>query len=469
MNSRELPAPPSFCIRHSAFCISLLTVLAGVLRFTALDRPCLWGDEAWVYSRACGTYRQMLAILQNDGFAPFHYELYWVLNRCFRMTPFVMRFVPALAGTLMVPAVYFLARQVVARQTALLAAAFACCSAYLLHYSRDAKMYSHFWLFCTLFMACLLWWLRTGRLVPWLAWVASSLAMIGTQFLGAALIPVALIVLVTHARTSWKYLLGFLGGLAILAAGVVPLFKNVGVEWDAVPLVNRLAIGGKTYSHKFYQWHERTQEQVLGWAKWYNVGRGGPDLVLYATTAYLFCWEWHQDVHLLDKPFPGTVEANIPPEYLTCAKASTILLIGLPLLGLFPWHTSYRWWKARHDKPLAASHFPSRHSAGSGHPAAQSDERSRAESAFPRPEIPPSLSLDRDDAAEVRTGLPPSSVIPPSAPERWGRPALWVLTWLTLPAYLFFCRSASHPSAPRTGSTPLARSPDTPTSSRPRA
>ena len=43
----------------------LLAVLAAALRFTHADRPCLWGDEAWVYSRTCGTYRELLAILRR--------------------------------------------------------------------------------------------------------------------------------------------------------------------------------------------------------------------------------------------------------------------------------------------------------------------------------------------------------------------------------------------------------------------
>src|SRR5205085_1325845 len=93
-----------------------------------------------------------------------------------RMTPLVMRLVPAIAGTLMAPAIYFLAIQLANRRVALVAALFAATSAYLLVYSRDAKMYMHFWLMCTLSMASLLWWLRTRSRVSWLCWVAASVA-----------------------------------------------------------------------------------------------------------------------------------------------------------------------------------------------------------------------------------------------------------------------------------------------------
>ncbi|MCP6264469.1 glycosyltransferase family 39 protein, partial [Klebsiella pneumoniae] len=78
-------------------------------------------------------------------------------------TPLVMRIVPAICGTLMVPAMYFLASRLVSRRTALLAAMFACFSAYLLNYSRDSKMYMQLWFFATLHVGCLLWWLDAYR------------------------------------------------------------------------------------------------------------------------------------------------------------------------------------------------------------------------------------------------------------------------------------------------------------------
>src|SRR5207237_8682941 len=111
------------------------------------------------------------------------------------MTPIVMRFIPALAGTLMIPAMYFLAVQIISRRAALVCALFTACSAYMLVYSRDAKMYMHFWLCCTLSVACLLWWLRVRTRISWLCWVTSSVAMCGLDGLGAILLAVALVIL----------------------------------------------------------------------------------------------------------------------------------------------------------------------------------------------------------------------------------------------------------------------------------
>src|SRR3954470_2968939 len=58
-----------------------ICMLGGVLRFSFMDRPELWGDDAYTVYRTHADYQSMLDILQYDGFTPLHYELYWVLGK----------------------------------------------------------------------------------------------------------------------------------------------------------------------------------------------------------------------------------------------------------------------------------------------------------------------------------------------------------------------------------------------------
>jgi dolichyl-phosphate-mannose--protein O-mannosyl transferase len=80
-----------------------------------------------------GTLGELLDTLKNDAFMPLHYELLnWIrqgfpLGFGFKicaggilLTPTAMRFVPALSGTLMTPVMYFLARQMFNRRTAII-------------------------------------------------------------------------------------------------------------------------------------------------------------------------------------------------------------------------------------------------------------------------------------------------------------------------------------------------------------
>jgi len=113
-----------------------LTIFAGFIRFAWIERPSLWNDEGHTFRRLTGSFQDLLDVLQSSGFSPLHYELYWyighILGGAHKLTPFWMRVVPSLAGTLMVPAIYFLARQMCSKRTSLLVAAYAAGSAYLM-------------------------------------------------------------------------------------------------------------------------------------------------------------------------------------------------------------------------------------------------------------------------------------------------------------------------------------------------
>ncbi len=239
--------------RRSALLLLLLTLIGGAIRFTKLDQPTIWYDEAATFARTAGTYRQMLSALEDAGFGPLHYCAYWWIKnglpywghlgtvdnldlnnvdgprrpqsitetrevRDFipskflipggvTMTPFFMRLIPAICGTLMIPAMYWLTRELLGRRhLALLAATLTTFSAYLLNYSRDAKMYSDLWLFVALNVAALLWWLRTRRLVAWTMWIVTATAMIGTQLQGLFVIGIELLIVLTARNANWRYL-----------------------------------------------------------------------------------------------------------------------------------------------------------------------------------------------------------------------------------------------------------------------
>ncbi len=296
-----------FGFRPHVLALLLITLFGGILRFSYIDRPPLWGDEAMTYSRVAGTYRELLGQLVKDGFGPLHYSAYWALARVFNMDAFVMRLIPALAGSLMVPAVYFLARQLVSVRTALLASLITACSAYMLVYARDAKMYAHFWLFCTLCMACFLWWMRSGTRLSWLCWIAAGCAMIGTHAPGFVILAIQPLFLLTHAKLKWWKALCFVIGLGVIASG---------------------PIGYYAY---FNQFQERTEDDWgnsgITWVQGYNAGRTELQSVLMTTSAFLYSWEWPK-VRDYDQ---------FRPWVLTLGQTATWLTLGLLALGAMPW------------------------------------------------------------------------------------------------------------------------------------
>src|SRR6476660_7484911 len=77
---------PGLLVRHRLWILLAITLLGGVIRFSYITKPPLWGDEAYTYSRVCGDFQEMLNVLQFDGFPPLHYELYWTIRQFTKLT-----------------------------------------------------------------------------------------------------------------------------------------------------------------------------------------------------------------------------------------------------------------------------------------------------------------------------------------------------------------------------------------------
>jgi hypothetical protein len=297
--SRQLAAPRQWRGGHW-IALTLIILLGAALRFMLLDHPAIWGDEAATFGRTSGTFAQLCDILRDDGFAPLHYELYWWLHNHFVMTPFMLRLVPAIAGTLTVPAMYFLGRMLSNRRVALWAALFTACSAWMLNYSRDAKMYSEFWLFCTLNYACLIWWFRSKSGIAWWCFVASGIAMVGVDALGFIVIGVGIVWYLTQQKVHWLSSLAYLLALAIIG------------------------LGPAGYYHYFNDWH-RGQ---LNWID-FNNDRTGPQLLLELASSLLFKYQFRSETIR----YAGS-DIAIAPKIGAIAVA---LVAAIVLIGALPW------------------------------------------------------------------------------------------------------------------------------------
>jgi 4-amino-4-deoxy-L-arabinose transferase-like glycosyltransferase len=320
--------PRRYAVMWEVLLVIGITAIGAGLRFMWLDKPAIWGDEAATYNRVCGTYADLVEQLRGWGFVPLHYEFYWwfrtwLLAHGHVFAPVLMRLPVAICGTLMVPAMYLLARQIVNRRAALATGLITATSAYMIFYSHDAKMYADSWLFCTLEMAAFIWWLRSGRVIAWLGWIAAGAIAVGLAGPGLALLGIQPILLIAQRHHRWWKTLVFLLGAAVIAAG--PAY----------------------YYLTFTKWGENIQKQGWGasgldWVNGYNARRDGPDLVRFTSTAYLFAWEW---------PTVDTVN-DIDPTVLKLCEETSAVVAALVALGLFPWPTRRRYRQLDPPPPL---------------------------------------------------------------------------------------------------------------------
>jgi hypothetical protein len=220
-------------IRRHRWALLALTLLSGALCFNRLSVPPLLIDECFTYWRTCGNLDQLLDTLHNDAFTPLQYELINWIGQGFPigwgfhlvpggiwLTPMVLRFFPAICGTLMTPVMYFTARQIFSRRAAIYAAAFIACSAYGLFFSRNAKMYAPAWMLETLTIGCFLWWIRTWQRLPWLCWIAAGIAAAGVHSITLlVLLPLPPLYFVSMGRfKGWRVPMLLLG-LAMISVG----------------------------------------------------------------------------------------------------------------------------------------------------------------------------------------------------------------------------------------------------------
>jgi hypothetical protein len=145
----------------------------------------------------------------------------WVWAKAFGTDAWGLRSLSALAGIAAIPVAYLAGRDLIARATGLLAAAFTAVSPFLIWYSQEARSYMLLGLFCGLSF----WLFVRARQAPTtknLAWWAacSSLAVLTHFFAGFLVAPEAIwLVIVLRTRAS----LIAVGAVAAVQTALIPL------------------------------------------------------------------------------------------------------------------------------------------------------------------------------------------------------------------------------------------------------
>ena len=285
----------------------IITIAAALLRFALLSRPTLWNDEVLTYSRVCGTHAEMLELLKDDGFGPLHYEMDWLLGHLVTLTPFMLRLIPAVAGTLTIPATYLLGRELFDRRVGRLAAVLACTSAFLLAYSRDAKMYMELWLAVTAHVALLYAALRTGNWWVWGGWLIAGTTAVWLHAAGFWLLPLDLLIVLQHPR-------GTVGRTLILLAGWVAIIA--GPAWYV------LTVSRVPRDFRNHGWGATG----IGWVNGRTDGHTATALLADTATSFAFGFSW------IEERFG---RADAPKWIMLAATALLIAIAGVGCVAIF--------------------------------------------------------------------------------------------------------------------------------------
>lgn len=275
-----------------AYRLALIVLLGAVLRVVGLDRQGFWTDELYVVWEG----RQPLDVLFDPQLHIQHPPGYRLLLHAWMgvsLDEVWIRTVPLLAGILLIPAAWGLARllwpdrPIAADIAALLVAT----SPYLLHYSQDVTTYSWTTLWVTLSFLLLVAAWRFDRWWFWAGWAVSLAVSLYSHYF--ALFPllvqgvgVVFVGLRGGARTRgrlWRTL-GAIGGAILLylpwvlrlfadPQGLGVYFLPLTVDAQAIKWVPVLVAG---YADQDFWQHDWGAWLVLGalvggaiWAVWY--------------------------------------------------------------------------------------------------------------------------------------------------------------------------------------------------------
>lgn len=157
-------------IYHNSYAkiLIVLTIIGFSLRFYQLGFNSLWLDEGATYDFA---RRSLEGIWMATTGGEFNPPLFYYLEHImllFGDSEVILRAIPALLGTLTIPVLYFVGREVSGRIGGILAAALLTFSTFHIYYSQEARAYTTVLFFFTL---AILWYLLAIKSDSWKHWI----------------------------------------------------------------------------------------------------------------------------------------------------------------------------------------------------------------------------------------------------------------------------------------------------------
>jgi hypothetical protein len=216
--------------RHTALLVLGGLIIVGLALRLAVPRG-IWLDEAISIHQARLSLHDLFRNLYyGDRQPPLYHLTLWLTIRVFGHSEFAVRLPSLIAGTLLIPVLYELGRELYDRRTGLIAAAFASVSPLLIWYSQEVRMYEFAALFGLLALLTQLRVIRKPSIGNWAAYILATAALLWSHYFGLLLILVqqlAFVGVIVHRRRAGEntraLALGFAYSLAVLVMQLVPL------------------------------------------------------------------------------------------------------------------------------------------------------------------------------------------------------------------------------------------------------
>jgi hypothetical protein len=216
--------------RNTALAVLAGLIAGGLALRLAVPRG-IWLDEAISIHQARLSLHDLFRNLYyGDRQPPLYHLTLWLTIRAFGHSEFAVRLPSLIAGTLVIPVVYELGRELYDRRTGLIAGSFAAASPLLVWYSQEVRMYMFVTLFGLLALLTQLRVIRRPTFGRWAAYILATAGLLWSHYFGLLVVAIQQLifvgVLVYRHRNrepvrplAW----GFAYSAAVLVMELVPL------------------------------------------------------------------------------------------------------------------------------------------------------------------------------------------------------------------------------------------------------
>ena len=214
----------------TAFLVLAACTAVGLALRLAVPRG-IWLDEAIsIHDANLSLHDMMLNLQYGDRHPPLHYIVLWATVKVLGDGELAVRLPSIIAGTLVIPALYLLGRELYDRRTGLVAAAFGTVSPLLIWYAQEARMYAFVTLFGLLALLTQLRAIRNPSMLNWALYIFATAALLWSHYFGLLLIGIQQViwlgVLLQKRRAQEPFrplALGFAYSLVVLVMQLIPL------------------------------------------------------------------------------------------------------------------------------------------------------------------------------------------------------------------------------------------------------
>lgn len=206
----------------------LVTIVGLVIRLAATRS--IWLDEAIAVSQARMPFGDMLTELRfGDVHPPLHSAILWFTVRVLGSGELAVRLPSIIVGTLIIPVLYAMGRELYGRSSGVIAAIFGSVAPFLVWYSQEARMYALFMLFGLAAVWTQIRILKTERRGAWVLYVVATALLLWTHYFAVLQVAAQQLVFAAFAFRRFRegraapFLMRWIGSLALIALAVVPM------------------------------------------------------------------------------------------------------------------------------------------------------------------------------------------------------------------------------------------------------